>query len=89
LNNSYPAKILLFGEYGIVKGSKGIAFPLNTFGGELKKIKSNLKADLTGFLEHIKISKILNRELDLLRLPRFLESIRKIFLEKMFMTLMT
>jgi mevalonate kinase len=74
LNNSYPAKILLFGEYGIVKGSKGIAFPLNTFGGELKKIKSNLKADLTGFLEHIKISKILNRELDLLRLENDIQN---------------
>lgn len=74
MNNSYPAKILLFGEYGIVKGSKGIAFPLNTFGGELKKIKSNLKADLTGFLEHIKISKILNRELDLLRLENDIQN---------------
>ena len=68
MNNLYPAKILLLGEYGIVKGSKGFAFPLNSFAGELKKVKSNLTADLTGFVEHIKLSKILNRELDLLRL---------------------
>jgi mevalonate kinase len=74
LNNQYPAKILLFGEYGIVKGSKGIAFPLNTFSGELKKGKSHLSSDLSSFVDHIKRSKILNRELDLHRLENDIQN---------------
>ncbi len=31
--NFYPAKILLFGEYSIIAGSRALATPLNTFGG--------------------------------------------------------
>ena len=31
------AKILLFGEYGIIKDSKGLAIPYNTYQGALKK----------------------------------------------------
>lgn len=32
----FPAKILLFGEYGIISGNSGIAIPYNRFGGRLK-----------------------------------------------------
>lgn len=31
--NTYPAKLLLFGEYTILKGSKALAVPLPNFGG--------------------------------------------------------
>ena len=32
----FYAKILLFGEYGIIKDSKGLAIPFNTFNGALR-----------------------------------------------------
>ena len=34
-SNSFFAKILLFGEYGIIKNSKGISIPLNLYSGSL------------------------------------------------------
>lgn len=36
----FYAKILLFGEYGIIKDSKGLAIPYNTYQGALKKTKT-------------------------------------------------
>ena len=32
----FYAKILLFGEYGIIKDSKGLAIPFNAYRGALK-----------------------------------------------------
>jgi mevalonate kinase len=32
----FYAKILLFGEYGIIKDSKGLAIPFNSFKGALR-----------------------------------------------------
>ncbi len=34
----FYAKILLFGEYGIIKDSKGLAIPYNSYKGALKKV---------------------------------------------------
>ncbi len=47
----FYSKILLFGEYGIIKDSKGLSIPYNFYNGALKKdenpseeaIKSNQK----------------------------------------------
>jgi mevalonate kinase len=39
-NPLFYAKILLFGEYGIIKDSKGLAIPYNSYKGELKKKQS-------------------------------------------------
>lgn len=39
----FYAKILLFGEYGIIKDSKGLAIPFNTYQGALKTVKNNTK----------------------------------------------
>ena len=36
----FYAKILLFGEYGIIKDSKGLTIPYNSFRGALKKSKN-------------------------------------------------
>jgi mevalonate kinase len=36
----FYAKILLFGEYGIIKDSKGLAIPYNTYRGALKKAEN-------------------------------------------------
>ena len=40
----FYAKILLFGEYGIIKDSKGLAIPFNSYKGALK-IASNLSGE--------------------------------------------
>ena len=37
----FYSKILLFGEYGIIKNSKGLAIPYNFYKGTLKKCKSH------------------------------------------------
>lgn len=55
----FYSKILLFGEYGIIKDSKGLSIPYNFFKGALKTdenpsheaVKSN--QSLIGFAEHI------------------------------------
>ncbi len=58
----FYSKILLFGEYGIIKDSKGLSIPYNFFKGALKKdknpseeaIKSNKKLkNFTDYLETI------------------------------------
>lgn len=36
----FYAKILLFGEYGIIKDSKGLAIPYNTYRGALKSVEN-------------------------------------------------
>lgn len=41
--NYFPAKILLFGEYGIVVGGSGLAIPYPKFGGVLKNEEDLLK----------------------------------------------
>ncbi|SFS59001.1 mevalonate kinase family protein [Lutibacter maritimus] len=40
----FYAKILLFGEYGIIKDSKGLAIPYNTYQGALKKSEEHSEA---------------------------------------------
>jgi len=41
----FYAKILLFGEYGIIKDSKGLAIPYNSYQGGLKIPKNELDSD--------------------------------------------
>ncbi len=56
----FYAKILLFGEYGIIKDSKGLAIPYNSYKGALKSVstlsgeaqKSN--TNLSKFYEYLK-----------------------------------
>ena len=38
MNRSYPAKILLFGEYTVIKGSKALAIPFRQFRGEWQQV---------------------------------------------------
>ncbi len=42
----FYAKILLFGEYGIIKDSKGLAIPYNAYRGALKTSESLLGKSL-------------------------------------------
>jgi mevalonate kinase len=71
----FYSKILLFGEYGIIKDSKGLSIPYNFYNGALKKdenpseksINSNKK--LKAFLEYLKTidSKLATFDLDKLQ----------------------
>ncbi|PID69483.1 MAG: mevalonate kinase [Flavobacteriales bacterium] len=55
----FYAKILLFGEYGIIKDSKGLAIPYNTYQGALKIPESQTEhtktsnENLKGFYEYL------------------------------------
>lgn len=68
-NNNFAGKVLLFGEYGIIKGSMGLAVPLPNFNGRLKKavdhnsIQKGLRLD--EFCKYLEGSSILSKELDL------------------------
>jgi len=73
----FYAKILLFGEYGIIKDSKGLAIPYNQYQGGLflgdlsdEKIKdSNQK--LQSFFEYLREQQVKHPELLLLDLEQF------------------
>ena len=41
----FYSKILLFGEYGIIKNSKGLAIPYNFYKGTLKKCESHKQCE--------------------------------------------
>jgi mevalonate kinase len=65
----FYAKILLFGEYGIIKDSKGLAIPYNSYQGALKKsditseeeIKSNKNlAKFYTYLSNLENQKLIN-----------------------------
>jgi mevalonate kinase len=52
MQNNYFSKVMLFGEYGILYGTKALALPFREFGGYF--ITSKVKGiNLGGFYEHI------------------------------------
>ena len=65
----FCSKILLFGEYTIIKGSRGIALPLSQYFGEFKQDKNEVKKkstlDLGDFCDYLKGSNLLSNNLDL------------------------
>lgn len=67
----FYAKILLFGEYGIIKDSKGLAIPYNSYQGALKasdcytEIAKNSNKKLHGFYNYLSL---LDSDIVLLRL---------------------
>lgn len=56
----YYAKILLFGEYGIIEDSMGLSIPFNKFNGALKtdgrkdEFSGNSNRDIRGFADYLK-----------------------------------
>jgi len=71
MNKVFNAKILLFGEYGIIKDSKGLAMPFDTFNGQLKPSHSvNITSLLQDIVVHIKRSKILKKELNIVQMQK-------------------
>ena len=71
----FYAKILLFGEYGIIKDSKGLTIPYNSYQGALKKSKiltektKESNQNLLGFYVYIK--NLENNDILDLRLDEF------------------
>ncbi|MBD64490.1 MAG: mevalonate kinase [Halobacteriovoraceae bacterium] len=74
---SFNGKILLFGEYAIIKGSMGLAFPIEGFAGQLDFTENsqNLsqKLRLDEFYKYLKGSKLLNQTMNLARLKTDIE----------------
>ena len=76
----FYAKILLFGEYGIIKDSKGLAIPFNAYRGALKSAqnltgeaqKSN--ANLRNFYQYLSKLNLEGLAFDLVDLKRDIES---------------
>lgn len=50
---SYPSKVLLFGEYGILYGSRALAMPFNFYSGQFEEDMANRNAELLPILKHI------------------------------------
>lgn len=54
MSNKYFAKVLLFGEYGILLGTRALSIPYHSFGGNLIK-NQKAKTNLEDFYYHIKL----------------------------------
>lgn len=70
MSTSFCSKILLFGEYTLIKGSRGIALPLHQFSGSFKKSENGFM-ESTGlpmreFCDYLEGSNLLSTNLDLL-----------------------
>ena len=50
----FYAKILLFGEYGIIKNSKGLSIPYPFYKGSLKIPQTNIKKDIKNSHQNVK-----------------------------------
>lgn len=79
----YYAKILLFGEYGIIEDSMGLSIPFNKFNGALKtdgrkdEFAINSNRDILGFanyLHDLQVNSMLGCQLDMDRLYKDIES---------------
>lgn len=74
---NFSSKILLFGEYCVIKGSKGMAFPFTRYSGQLKfkglkeEVDTHLRLD--DFASYIKNSRILSTELDIKKFEKDIE----------------
>ena len=73
-NKQYPAKLLLFGEYGILSGLKALAVPFRKFYGELE-FKEDLNNSLLLLFAYLKsINHELKYNLDLKKLDADIRS---------------
>jgi mevalonate kinase len=77
MNIKFNSKILLFGEYGVIKGSKGFAIPCEKYFGVLNTSKTpehiNEKLRLNDFCDYLDKSGILSKVLDLTSFKKDIE----------------
>lgn len=70
-NEKFASKILLIGEYTLITGSKGLAFPLRQFGGSFDKADASTPVDthfrLDTFCQYLQGSSMLSDNMDLSR----------------------
>jgi len=67
LENRFNSKILLFGEYSIIKGSQGLAFPFDKYSGELMIAENSIAQetlDLADLCDYIQNSHFLSSQID-------------------------
>lgn len=62
--NSFCGKVLLFGEYSVVKGGNGLALPFFDYSGRLVKNCEGVDTGLENFAEFLNNSSILNSTLN-------------------------
>lgn len=69
MTSKFCSKILLFGEYTLIKGSRGIAMPLSQFYGEWNidgaSEKNSSTLSLLDFCDYLEGSSLLSKNLDL------------------------
>lgn len=63
--SEFCGKVLLFGEYSVVKGGKGFALPLFDYNGRLEISKGSYEKGLSAFCEFMSNSATLKSTLDL------------------------
>ena len=69
--SKFCGKVLLFGEYSVVKGGKGLALPLFEYTGQLKRgnqVDANSESELSSFAQFLRNSSILRASMDMDRL---------------------
>ena len=71
--NRFCGKVLLFGEYSVVKGGNGLALPFFKYSGNLEKNCESVDARLEDFAKFLQNSSILN---DTLNIEAFLEDVQ-------------
>jgi len=71
--NRFCGKVLLFGEYSVVKGGNGLALPFFKYSGILEKNCESVDARLEDFAKFLQNSSILN---DTLNIEAFLEDVQ-------------
>lgn len=82
----FPAKILLFGEYGLLYGAKALALPFHAYGGELCIEKEMLSSETHEYSSYLEIDRFvsffefhdLNKEMNYpIQLPILKEDLQK------------
>lgn len=70
----FSSKVILFGEYSVLKGGKGLAFPFEKFSGVLKPVRDEQYAHVFEELfDFIKGYSVLSNDLDLEKFKQDLE----------------
>ncbi|MEM8525367.1 MAG: hypothetical protein AAGG68_12075 [Bacteroidota bacterium] len=64
-DKKYPAKLLLFGEYTVILGSRALAMPLPRFFGQWKMTDQEVDDRLLGMLKYIEKEKIFHKQLNI------------------------
>ncbi|MEL6941611.1 MAG: hypothetical protein AAFO82_03010 [Bacteroidota bacterium] len=64
-DKKYPAKLLLFGEYTVILGSRALAMPFPRFFGRWKAMDNDIDKRLLDLLEYIKQKQVLSNEFNI------------------------